>query len=161
LDPGWLLVLVPVWPLALLALVRGRYPPAARTVLAAAAVNFFLYAVTWANHQSRYQLLTLLLLLPFAVEGLARLGDATSNWRLVRSVTALHLAVLVVALFWSQTSLEVYRGQFRYQSRERWEGWGLLVLLSAGCPDWVNACEINCPSCSVRPRPSSAPASRW
>jgi hypothetical protein len=114
LDPRWLLLLLPAWPAALLALVRGRYPPAAWPVLLLAGANFFLYALTWANHQLRYQLLTLLLLLPFAVDGLARLGLPRLRLGSRPSLTALHLAVASIGLLWLQSFFDEYRGQYRY-----------------------------------------------
>ena len=113
LDVDWLLLLAPAWPLALLALARGQYPRVAWPALLVAAANFATYAATWSNYQERYQLLTLLLLLPFAVDGLGRLG--LGRLRLGKShLTGLHLAVLVVAAFWSATLVRQYQGQFSY-----------------------------------------------
>ena len=114
LDPKWLLPLLPAWPLALLALVRGRYPRAAWPVLILAAANFSVYALTWAAWTRRYQLLTLLLLLPFAVDGLGRLGLARLRLPAWPKLTALHVAVVAVTLIWFPAFVQEYRGTFRY-----------------------------------------------
>jgi hypothetical protein len=113
LDRKWLLPLLPAWPLAIFALIRGRYPRTAWLVLLLAAANFFAYALTWANHERRYQLLTLLLLLPFAVDGLSRLGLPRIRMPLVPRLNALHLAIVAIVVFWSPTFVEQYGGKFR------------------------------------------------
>lgn len=115
----WLFLLLPAWPAATLALVRGRYPPAAGAILLLAGANFLLHAFTWATWEMRYQLLTLLLLLPFAVDGLARLGLARIRFRLGQrvSLSGLQLAVAAVALAWSPMLLGEYRGTFWDQTR--------------------------------------------
>lgn len=129
LDRDWLLPLLPAWPLAIFALVRREYPRAAWPVLLVAAANFLGYALTWANFQERYQLLTLLLLLPFAVDGLlrCRIGRFGSGPAFIATAAV----VAVVALFWSPTLLAQYRGEFSYgdapvRSRDddgfRWTG---------------------------------------
>ncbi len=150
LDGDWLLLLLPVWPFAIAALVRGRYPRAACPVLLLAAANFFTYALTWANYQERYQLLTLLLLLPFAVDGLERLGLSRLSLALGRRVDLLHIAVAGIALFWSVTLVREYRGEFRYGEEPtftrvdrglRWTGpprWVQDNDLSR-IIDWINA----------------------
>jgi hypothetical protein len=114
LDWKWLLLLLPAAPFVLIALARGRYPRAVWVVLLLASTNFFVYAFTWSAWTRRYQLLTLLLLLPFAVDGLTRLG--LDRLRLPRAprITALHLAVAAVMLVWFQTFVQEYRGTFRY-----------------------------------------------
>jgi 4-amino-4-deoxy-L-arabinose transferase-like glycosyltransferase len=114
LDRDWLLPLLIAWPFALLAVARGRYPRAAWPVLLVALGNFLVYAATWSAYQERYQLLTLLLLLPFAVDGLARSGLAGVGIGPNRALTPLHAAVLAVAVFWSPTFLREYRGEFAY-----------------------------------------------
>ena len=114
-----LLPLLPAWPLALAALVRGRYSREAGIVLLVAAANFVVYGLTWSTFQDRYLLLTLLLLLPFAVDGLARLG--LDRWRapgpLALSPLALSplvVVVLGVVAIWSPVFLREYRDEFRY-----------------------------------------------
>jgi 4-amino-4-deoxy-L-arabinose transferase-like glycosyltransferase len=114
LSNKWLLPLLPAWPLAVLALFRGMYPRAAWLILLLAAANFIFYSLTWAPWARRYQLLTLLCLLPFAVDGLARLGLARLKLPVWRRITTLHLAVLAVAVMWLPTFVEEYRGTFRY-----------------------------------------------
>ena len=149
LDWRWLLLLLPAWPAVLLALVRGRYPRAAWPVLLLAAVNFFIYALTWANHQPRYQLLTLLLLLPFAVDGLTRLGLARLRLPTWPGPTLLHIVVLAIGLIWLQTLVQEYRGQFRYSDEAiesrvdygvRWTGPPAWVRLRdlRQTVDWIN-----------------------
>lgn len=131
LDRDWLLPLLPAWPLVILALHRRRYPRAAWPVLLVAGANFFTYAVTWANYQERYQLLTLLLLLPFAVDGLQRIRLS----RLIRSrgrpLSAAPVVVAGALLVWSPTILNQHAGQFSYgdapvrtrdDGRLRWTG---------------------------------------
>ena len=112
LDPRWLLPLLPAWPLALFALLRGRYPRAAWPVLLLALGNFLTYALYWSTFQRRYQLLSLLLLLPFAIDGLSRLGLGRLSLPAVPKLTALHLVLLVPLAVWSQTFLQEYNGMF-------------------------------------------------
>jgi 4-amino-4-deoxy-L-arabinose transferase-like glycosyltransferase len=114
LRGDWLLPLLPAWPLALFALVRRQYPRAAWPALLAAAGNFAVHALTWSTDQDRYQLLTLLLLLPFAIDGLSRLGLEKLSRGSAPRVTALHAAVLVVAVAWSPTFVRAYRGEFAH-----------------------------------------------
>ena len=142
LDRDWLLPLLIAWPLALLALARGRYPRAAWPVLLVALGNFLVYAATWSTYQERYQLLTLLLLLPFAVDGLARSGLGGVGMGPNRALTPLHAVVLAVAVFWSPTFLREYRGEFAYGDEKigtrtdngfRW----------TGPPRWVKDNELS------------------
>ena len=63
-----LLVLLPGWPLALLALLRGRYPSRVWIPLAAAFSTYLFYVMSWGTTQDRYMLPTALLLLPFGVD---------------------------------------------------------------------------------------------
>jgi hypothetical protein len=142
LDRRWLLPLLPAWPLALLALLRGRYPRAAWLVLVLAASNYAIYALTWSTTFSeRYILLTLLLLLPFAVDGLSRLGLASLSLPRARQLTALHLAAVVIAVFWSGTFVAEYRGRFEYGGQvvgsrvDRGVRW-------TGPPQWVEDREL-------------------
>jgi hypothetical protein len=108
----WLLFLLPVWPLALWAALRGRYPGAAWLVLLAAMANFATYALTWSTEQDRYQLATLLLLLPFAADGLLRLGLGRLRLPGSGGATALHAAALALALAWWPSFALAYRGEF-------------------------------------------------
>jgi 4-amino-4-deoxy-L-arabinose transferase-like glycosyltransferase len=142
LDRDWLLPLLIAWPFALLALGRGRYPRAAGPVLLVALGNFLVYAATWSNYQERYQLLTLLLLLPFAVDGLARIGLGGVGIGPMRALTPLHAVILAVAVFWSPVFLREYRGQFVYGDEDvgtrtdrglRW----------TGPPRWVKDNELS------------------
>ena len=146
-DPELLLVLLPGWPLALLALWRGQYPRRVWIPLAAAAANFVFYSLTWSTAQDRFLLPTVLLLLPFGVDGLLR----ALRWALagLRSIVptvlgrAAHptlvggLIVAGIVLFWLPVFLEQYRGGFAYFDRAagtrtddgiRW----------TGPPRWVN-----------------------
>jgi uncharacterized membrane protein len=114
LDWKWLLLLLPALGFVPIGLARGRYPRAAWVVLLLAAANFFVYAWTWSAWTRRYQLLTLLLLLPFAVDGLTRLGLDRFKLPRVPRITGLHLLVAAVMLVWFQAFLQEYRGTFRY-----------------------------------------------
>ena len=143
LDRRWLLPLVPAWPLALLALLRGRYPRAVWPVLALAACNFAIYALTWSTTFSeRYILLSLLLLLPFAVDGLGRLGLARLHLPRRPEITAVHLVVVIIAVFWSGTFAAEYRGRFEYGGQvvgsrlDRGLRW-------TGPPQWVEDRELS------------------
>ena len=150
LDGDWLLWLMPAWPIVLLALMGGAYSRHTWPVLLLAAANFLVYTLTWSAYSERYQLLTLLLLLPFAVDALGRLG--LRRLRLVRGrdVTALHAAILAVVLAWSPAFAREYRGEFRYRDEPvrtrtdrglRWTGpprWVQDNELSR-MVDWVNA----------------------
>ena len=150
LDRDWLLLLVPGLALALIALARRRYPRSVAPVLSLASANFLIYALTWAAYSERYQLLTLLLLLPFAVDGLDRLGLGRLAPPAWPAFSALHAAVLVVALTWSASFIREYRGEFRYGDEPvrtrtdrgiRWTGpprWVQDNELSRMI-DWINA----------------------
>jgi hypothetical protein len=83
-------------------------------VLLAAAANFLTYALTWSTDQDRYQLLTLLLLLPFAVDGVIRLGLGRLRLPGAPSISALHLLALGIVFAWAPTFLGAYRGDFDY-----------------------------------------------
>ncbi len=117
-DVDWLLPLAPAWPVALWMLARGRYPRRVWPALVVAAINFLTYAATWANFQERYQLMTLMLLLPFAVHGLSGLGLDRLVWSFgpIRTgrITLLHLVVLAVVFVWSATLVRQYGGTFTY-----------------------------------------------
>jgi 4-amino-4-deoxy-L-arabinose transferase-like glycosyltransferase len=114
LDAKWLLWLLPAWPLAAFAALRGWYRRLTWPVLLLAAANFSVAASTWATYQPRYQLMTLLLLLPFGIDGLTRLGLARPGLRLGFRITPLHAVVLGIGLFWFRTFADEYRGTFSY-----------------------------------------------
>jgi hypothetical protein len=142
LDDRWLLPLVLAWPAVLLALFRRQYPRAALPVLLLAAANFLVYALSWMFYARRFMLLTLLLLLPFAVDGLRRLGLDRRLPRLP-ALRALDLLVALVILFWLQTFVQQYQGLFREA------GGGDLVgtrtaqgLRWTGPPSWVEDREL-------------------
>lgn len=127
LDAEWLLLLLPAWPFALAALLRGQYPRAAWIALAAAAANYVFYVFTWASWQDRFMLPTLFLLLPFAVDGLfrgLRLGlrvlpsiiRASKAGRLAPTMVG-GLVVALIALSWFPKFTEQYRGRFWYFDR--------------------------------------------
>jgi len=109
-----LLFLLPAWPLVLVALARRRYSREALLVLLVAAANFFIYALTWSTFQDRYLLLTLLLLLPFALDGLARIGLDRIHLPGPLPLSPLGVLVLIVAAAWGQFFVREYRGEFRY-----------------------------------------------
>ena len=117
-DREWLRPLAPAWIGVLLALVLRRYPRRALIPAALAAASFGTYALTWANFQERYQLPTLLLLLPFLVDGLARLG--LTRLPLPAAIRALPLfaALLVVAWWWYPTWRHQYQDEYRYGDEE-------------------------------------------
>jgi 4-amino-4-deoxy-L-arabinose transferase-like glycosyltransferase len=114
LDREWLWPLAPAWIGVVVALVLGRYPRRALVPAMLALACFATYALTWANYQERYQLPTLLLLLPFLAHGLAQLGLARLPMGPLPASLPLFLAVLAVVWWWSPTIREQYRDQFRY-----------------------------------------------
>jgi hypothetical protein len=109
-----LLPLLPAWPLVGLALARRRYDGPALLALAVAAANFLFYGLTWSTFQDRYMLLTLLLLLPFAVDALARLGLDRRRLPGPPALSPLVAVVLAVVAVWSPIHLREWRGEFRY-----------------------------------------------
>jgi hypothetical protein len=127
-DRDWLWPLLLGAPVALLAAMRRRYPREAIVVLLVAGANFAVYAATWSNYQERYQILTLLLLLPFLVDGFDRLfgllvrrllPERAGRGHRVPLRRVAHLGLLgalvgAVALSWAPTFAEQYRGEFRY-----------------------------------------------
>jgi hypothetical protein len=125
LDREWLRPLWPAWIGVLLALVTLRYPRRAWIPALLALADFAMYALTWANFQERYQLPTMLLLLPFVADGLARLaavlvGGVTHLGVLPRSqvslltTVVLFAAVPMVGWFWYPTWRQEYHDEFRY-----------------------------------------------
>jgi 4-amino-4-deoxy-L-arabinose transferase-like glycosyltransferase len=113
-DRDWLWPLTPAWVGVLIALVRRRYPRRALIPVALAVASFATYAMTWANFQERYQLPTLLLLLPFLADGLARLGLARLPLGPLPRRLPLFAAVLVVGWFWYPTWRQEYHDELRY-----------------------------------------------
>jgi 4-amino-4-deoxy-L-arabinose transferase-like glycosyltransferase len=125
LEREWLRPLLPAWIGVALALMWRRYPRRALIPAILALAGFATYAMTWANFQERYQLPTLLLLLPFVADGLARLAallvGGLARLGLVRPATTpmltwapLFAAVLVVGWFWYPTWRQQYHDEFRY-----------------------------------------------
>jgi hypothetical protein len=113
-DNHWLLPLAPAWIGVIWVLARRRYPREALIPAAVAAVNSAVYAATWANFQERYQIVTLLLLLPLLVHGLDQVGLGRVRLGPLPDGVALFAAVAVVALWWSPTFRQEYRNEFRY-----------------------------------------------
>jgi len=113
-DNHWLLPLTPAWLGVAWVLSRGGYPRLVLIPLAVAAVNFGIYAATWANFQERYQIPTLLLVLPILVHGLNGLGLGRIRLRPLPRGFALFCAVALVAWWWSPTFRQEYRNEFRY-----------------------------------------------
>lgn len=109
LDRNMLLLFLVAWPAVLYSLLRGRYPAGVWLVLLVAATNFFTYALVWSTFAGRYQVMTLLLLLPLAVDGLSRLGLGRLRLGSVPGITALHLAVFAIILVWSPALAQQYR----------------------------------------------------
>src|SRR5262249_10266333 len=71
-EREWLAPLALGWPGAVVALLRGWDPWAAKLVLVGAAADFVFYGLTWSSWQDRFMLPTVFLLLPFVVDGLLR-----------------------------------------------------------------------------------------
>src|SRR5205814_2154817 len=113
-DNRWLLPLAPAWLGVAWVVARRAYPRRALIPAAIALVNFGIYAATWANFQERYQIITLLLLVPFLVHGLARLGLERLRLGPLPAGFALFCAVAAVAWWWSPTFRQEYRNEFRY-----------------------------------------------
>lgn len=117
-DKRWLLPLLPAWPPALVALIRGRYPAASVPILLLALTNFAVYAFAWSTYQPRYHILTLFLLLPFAVDGLARLDLAKNRILGLRKLPLVYLVVAVAALSWTGRIVrDLDRGGFLNEGR--------------------------------------------
>lgn len=116
-DREWLRPLWPAWMGVLVALALRAFPRRAIIPAALALAGFGTYAMTWANFQERYQLPTMLLLLPFLAFGLVVLGRlAVLQVRQLRFLeyVPLLLAVIVAIWWWQPTWREQYRDQFRY-----------------------------------------------
>jgi 4-amino-4-deoxy-L-arabinose transferase-like glycosyltransferase len=118
LDREWLRPLLPAWLGVLLGLCLWRYPQRAIIPATVALASFATYALTWANFQERYQLLTLLLLLPFLADGLARLGLTRLPLGPLPRSLPLFLVVLAVAWWWFPTWRHQYQDEFRYGDEE-------------------------------------------
>ncbi|MFN8637176.1 MAG: glycosyltransferase family 39 protein [Chloroflexota bacterium] len=114
LEREWLRPLLPAWLGVGIALLLHRYPRRALIPALLALATFATYAMTWANYQDRYQLPTLLLLLPFLADGLARLGLTRLPLGPLPSSLPLFLAVVVVGWFWWPTWRQQYHDEFRY-----------------------------------------------
>jgi hypothetical protein len=118
LDREWLRPLLPAWLGVVLGLVLWRYPRRAIIPAAVSVASFSTYALTWANFQERYQLPTLLLLLPFLVDGLARLGLTRLPLGPIPRSLPLFLVVLVVGWWWYPTWRHQYQDEYRYGDEE-------------------------------------------
>lgn len=118
LDREWLRPLLAAWIGVLLAVVRWRYPRRAIIPAALALASFGTYALTWANFQERYQLLTLLLLLPFLADGLARLGLTRFSLGPLPRSLPLFLAIVAVGWWWLPTWRHQYQDEYRYGDEE-------------------------------------------
>ncbi|MCC7369806.1 MAG: glycosyltransferase family 39 protein [Chloroflexi bacterium] len=116
-DREWLRPLWPAWVGVGLAAAFRAFPRRALIPAALALGSFLMYALTWANFQERYQLPSMLLLLPFAAYGLVTIGRVMLG-RLPRARWLQHvplaLAVAVAGWWWLPTWREQYRDQFRY-----------------------------------------------
>jgi 4-amino-4-deoxy-L-arabinose transferase-like glycosyltransferase len=113
-DREWLRPLAPAWIGVALALVLRRYPRRALIPALLALAAFATYAMTWANFQERYQLPTMLLLLPFLADGLARLGLTRLPLGPLPRSLPLFAAVVVIGWFWYPTWRQQYHDEFRY-----------------------------------------------
>jgi hypothetical protein len=114
LDREWLRPVLPAWIGVLLALMMWRYPRRALIPAILALAGFATYTMTWANFQERYQLPTMLLLLPFLADGLGRLGLTRLPLAPLPTSLPLFAAVLVVGWFWYPTWRQQYHDEFRY-----------------------------------------------
>jgi hypothetical protein len=110
------------WPGVLWTLYRCGYKRSAIVALTVAATNFVIYALTWSTFQDRYLLLTMLLLLPFAIDGLFWLGRLAlgligpgrapiARWL---PTVVVYGVVAITAVIWGQRIVYEYRGEFRY-----------------------------------------------
>jgi hypothetical protein len=113
-ENRWLLPLAPAWLGVAWVAIRKGYPRRSLLPIAVASVNFAVYAATWANFQERYQIVTLLLALPFLANGLDRLGLGRLRITPLPAGFALFVAVAAVAWWWSPTFRQEYRNEFRY-----------------------------------------------
>jgi hypothetical protein len=118
LDREWLRPLLPAWIGVLFALVWRAYPRRALIPATLALASFGTYALTWANFQERYQLPTLLLLLPFLADGFVRLGVTRLPLGPIPRTVPLFLAVLVVGWWWLPTWRHQYQDVYRYGDEE-------------------------------------------
>ncbi|MCC6179927.1 MAG: glycosyltransferase family 39 protein [Chloroflexi bacterium] len=113
-EREWLFPLAVAWLGVALSLVRRAYPRPVALPLLVAGTNFATYAATWANFQERYQILTLLLLLPFLVHGLTQLWLDRLALPLPGRPSLLHVAIALVVFWWSPTWRHEFTGEFRY-----------------------------------------------
>jgi 4-amino-4-deoxy-L-arabinose transferase-like glycosyltransferase len=114
LDREWLRPLLPAGIGILLALALRRYRRRAVIPALLALAGFSTYALTWANYQERYMLPTLLLALPFAADGLARLGLTRIPLGPLPRALPLFVAVLLVGWWWLPTWRHQYQDEFQY-----------------------------------------------
>jgi 4-amino-4-deoxy-L-arabinose transferase-like glycosyltransferase len=151
LNPAWLLPFIVAWPVVVVAAVRGKYQRAAVPVLLVAAGNFAMHCLTWSNFADRYHLLTHILLLPFLVDGLQRVGLDRITILKRFGLSAFNLAIVAVLVLWSSTWVRAYRGQYldteeivgiRTDDGLRW----------TGPPDWVNDDDIPALAAWIRDR---------
>ena len=113
-DWELMLPLALAWPGVAWTLFRFGYSRAAIVALTVAATNFVIYGLTWSTFQDRYLLLTMLILLPFAVDGLSRIGLQRLRLPGRVPITLAHVVVGLTVVIWGQHLLREYRGEFRY-----------------------------------------------
>lgn len=107
-DPDWAIVLVPSFPVVLLALARRRLPPAAWPLLLGAAFHLAVAIGTWATFQKRYLLPVFVFLLPVCCYAWACLPGAR---RRLWPNSPLRLAHVPLALLVLASGLYLARGE--------------------------------------------------
>ena len=124
---GWLFVWWVAAPLVAAGIWRRRLHPLAAVALGVAALNFAVYALSWATYDaSRFLLVTLALLLPICVgEVFQAWGTVRLPISLVRSVTLPHLLVGgTLVVFGLLAARESYTALRADQARIRFRPYG-------------------------------------
>lgn len=112
LQPDWLLPLAPAWLVLGRALARGAGARSGLVLVLPALASFLGYALTWAVLLHRYQILTLVLLMPLAVAGVF---GCTVKWQGLTGWCGrvVQLAVICgVVAFWPSGLVRAYQGNY-------------------------------------------------
>jgi len=139
---NWLLPCLPIVPVVLWTLLRCHYARRTFPLMVVAAGNFVMHALIWSAFQPRYQVLTLLALLPILVDALGRSGLAQLRWSALPRFSALCLSVALIAVVWSPVLVDAYQGRI-LRDVETLGTRSTFGIRWTGPPNWLDDRDFN------------------